>query len=800
MRLIAFILVQVLFEGAIGYAQDTELLPATGRAIDAETRIPIPGLRVCAASGTPCTLTDEEGRFELKLSAFTDSLHFFGQGYDHRDISFAGVGFEVTFGLQQNPFSLSTAIVYGYLSPTTNASTPGSFGLIRRNMLIASDELSLQQAINTIPGVSMESRGYGGSQRIQIRGSFLRAPFAVRNVKLYMNGIPLSSPDGTAPLELVDIADVSSLEVVKGPAGSAWGSGTGGVVLFRAMEAERGARVLTHSQLYGAFGIRRFHTAANVAGAKAGIRLAHIYQENDGYRRQEFNRKHQVTLTAWYAPSSKWRLFNYTTWYTGHWALPGSLDALQVATDPTQAVAWSEQNNASVYRNRVFTGNSAVYKPNDRSALTIAVYLNSTTKFNPYGTSPFFNGFKDEGAGGAGTRVSYSHDFRLGRLWKLNTQAGAEVQAESFYLHEFRNSGGLPGDHVYSYETHYLDATGFALADATWKGRVRLHAGLSGGETTHRITAIAANYTSSDSVAAWGMRWLPRAGLAMRIDSSTWLNASISQGISNPTIFEQTDPAVMYPGQGALVNRLRPERGTNYEAGIKGSLFRTGIEFELNAYLFTLGNIILPYPDSIPSPDGSGELLEYTRYRNGGATRQRGVEAVLRRSTPLGRTNRRGVLHLHLAYTLLNYRFDGYEGNGIDWTGNRLPGAALHSTTAFVQYVSRSGRFRASVQHNWNDRMPLNNANTSWLESWHLLSSRVDVSLLQFRRGPYHWVRALITGDESPPPSVVFVFFGVNNALNSQYTSFPNLNDPRGRYYNPAPPMNFFAGFRLNVR
>lgn len=792
--LILFCFIQVCTLG-----QSAVTLLIHGKAIDAESNLPVSALRICINSGSQCVVTDADGLFTIGVSAFTDSLHFIGPGYDYWSMPLTGENFPIEYLIWQKSYSLTPAIVHGYLNPGPNASIPGSFGLIRREMLMSNDELSLQQSINTVPGVSMESRGYGGSQRIQIRGSFLRAPFAVRNVKMYMNGIPLSSPDGTAPLELVDAADVSNIEIVKGPAGSAWGSGTGGVILFRAMEAGKGTREFNHSQLYGAFGIRRFHTAYKFGGKKAGFRLAHVYQENDGYRRQEFNRKHQLTLTAWYAPSRAWRLFNYTTAYTGHWALPGSLDAVQVADDPTQAVAWSERNNSSVYRSRIFSGNSAVYKPNDHSALTIATYLSSTWKYNPYGTSPYFGGFKDEGAGGAGTRVTYSHDFWMANKWRLNAQTGTELQVESFYLREYRNAGGLSGAHVYSYETDYLDAMGFALADATWSNRIRLHAGLSGGETIHRITAIAANYTSSDSLASWGMRWLPRAGVAVRIDSTTWFNLSISKGISNPTIFEQTDPAVMYPGVGALVNRLNPERGTNYEAGIKGILFRTGIEFELTAYQFNLGSIILPFQDSIPSPSGSGELMEYTRYRNGGATRQRGLEAAIRKSFSIGRSKRYGGnLHTHIAYTLQDYRFEDYELNG-NWSGNRLPGAGLQSVVVFAQYVSRSRRLWACVQYNWNDRMPLDNANTQWLASWHVLNSRIDIQPLRFKGGQCY-LRELITGVENTHPGNLSFFFGINNALNSSYTSFPNLNDTRGRYYNPAPTRNFFVGLRLIVR
>ena len=48
---------------------------------------------------------------------------------------------------------------------------------------------NLLPAINTIPGVRMEERS-PGSYRLSIRGSLLRSPFGVRNIKIYLNGLP----------------------------------------------------------------------------------------------------------------------------------------------------------------------------------------------------------------------------------------------------------------------------------------------------------------------------------------------------------------------------------------------------------------------------------------------------------------------------------------------------------------------------------------------------------------------------------------------------------------------------------
>ncbi|MFM1999214.1 MAG: hypothetical protein RL204_1161, partial [Bacteroidota bacterium] len=140
--------------------------------------------------------------------------------------------------------------------------TSGSVGIVHERQLKGNDQTSLQNALNTVPGVTMESRGYGGSQRINVRGSFLRSPFAVRNIKLYVEGIPMSSPDGTTPLEVIDAFDITGIEVVKGPNGSYTGSGTSGVIYMRLAKANPKRKVsFKHSTLFGSYGMKREATA-----------------------------------------------------------------------------------------------------------------------------------------------------------------------------------------------------------------------------------------------------------------------------------------------------------------------------------------------------------------------------------------------------------------------------------------------------------------------------------------------------------------------------------------------------------
>jgi len=105
---------------------------------------------------------------------------------------------------------------------------------IGQTQLERSNNTSVLPALNNTPGVRMEERS-PGSYRMNVRGSTLRSPFGVRNVKVYWNGIPFTDPGGSTYLNQLGYYNFNSIEVIKGPGGSLYGAGTGGVLLINGM-------------------------------------------------------------------------------------------------------------------------------------------------------------------------------------------------------------------------------------------------------------------------------------------------------------------------------------------------------------------------------------------------------------------------------------------------------------------------------------------------------------------------------------------------------------------------------------
>ena len=125
--------------------------------------------------------------------------------------------------------TLTEVIITAYPGKLSAFTSPSSVALLDSSIMKYRLQSELLPVVNSIPGVRMEERS-PGSYRFSIRGSLLRSPFGVRNVKVYLDEYPLTDAGGNTYLNMLDFNDQTSLEIIKGPDGSLFGANTGGVI------------------------------------------------------------------------------------------------------------------------------------------------------------------------------------------------------------------------------------------------------------------------------------------------------------------------------------------------------------------------------------------------------------------------------------------------------------------------------------------------------------------------------------------------------------------------------------------
>lgn len=736
-----------------------------GTVYDAETGEPVGNAIVSSSCNDRTWVSDALGGFTINSTDQCDSLKINHPSYRTAELRYPKDGLVVL--LQPDALTiLSDAVVAAKAADADTRRTPASVVTLKSPILTADDQSSLSLALNSVPGVQFEQRGLGGSRRINIRSSMVRSPFAVRNFQLYLDQFSLTSPDGQVALELIDPFDLAQLTVVKGPAANSWGAGIGGALLAESKRAPGGgSAVLGSSITAGSFGFVRSTSALSVSGSQFNLRISHIHQETDGYRLQEFNKRRQLSMRLQYYASNT---LDYTLWstvYEGKWGLPGGLAADQAAEDPTSASPYAVDNFTHVHRRRFRTGITQRWTQRYFQNLT-TVYVNTTTKINPFGTSPFFNGYKDEAAEGFGVRNQTN--FNLVSRQKLDIDVRAYVQYlnEDNNLSEFDNVSGVGGAFRYENQTLSKELTAGFLTRFEISENLLVNAGI-----TYTDRSMAGNNRSvilGEELLVDVNRnfdaWLPRIGLSYALTENHFIVAGASRAYSPPSLFELVEPLT-----GLLSPDLLAEVAVNYEAGAKGRI-GSHLNYHLNAYLTNVSDAIRQ------NIDINGAEF----FANQGDMTLRGIEGRLLYNRDLSENVQ---LSAYLNGALQRHEWLIEDEDLFVDSPYQLPGTPRATAATGADLRLKAGFF-VNVHWQWSDTAPANSRNTDFISAFDVLNSKIG----------WDFNRILPEGWDAN------VFFGAQNILNEQYSSFVNFDAFGGRYFNPMPGRNYYGGIELRYQ
>lgn len=737
-----------------------------GMVVDATTQKGLKNVSVSWQYNKSGTTTNKKGEFELVAPTNTsDTLLIKHLGFTMQKIPADQALAFTSVQLQPEIQSLEgiaietkkTSSVFDKMAgiPATSASPKRQ-----------TSNASMLNTFNNMPGVMMDERGLGGSRRLSIRGSSLRSPFGVRNVKLYWNDIPLTSPDGSTPLELIDVATIGKMEVIKGPVANIYGAVNGGSLKFYTKSYGGDRKTISLNTTFGDFGLQRYIARTHLNFEKMKVDLFYIRQNYGGYRQQEFNNKDQlVWRIAWFKNKHLLQTSGYH--FDGQWGLPGAIDSTQVAMDPTQAAPFAVANNTHVDRKRTRIGLTYRYSMFNRIRWETTVYGNSTSKKNPYGTSAFFNGYKDEQAKGYGgrTQLTYHRDF-LGLRNRFF--AGAEYQTETNELKESANELGNPGTTLFNdSETQSTNAFGFAQADLMY---YRTRTTLTLAANYGRLRYDHADRLTSDTIDFSGTRdfkaqFLPRIGLLQQLfNRKVTIHADMSYGQSAPTLWETLQQ------NGSMNVRLEAENALVYEIGARAGLLENGkLQTSFNVYLMTLDNAIVPSVDSL------GALV----YNNTGTVEQQGLEGKISYTFVKDKYTNISFAQVWGNFTLQDFKFGEYEKNGENLEGNQLTGVPSTIFNTGFNFALKNG-FYLNTSLRYVGETPVNDVNSTFADAYTLLTARTGY-------------RFFIGENWSAE-----VYAGGTNLLDETYSSFLQLNGFGGQYFNPSAPRSFYTGVNLN--
>lgn len=617
---------------------------------------------------------------------------------------------------------------------------------------------SLVNAFNTVAGARMEERS-PGSYRINIRGSSLRSPFGVRNVKIYWNDIPVTDAGGNSYFNQFAFNNFSTIELIKGPAGSLYGAGTGGVLLMHSLDNSWKPAV-KFEYLTGSYGLQNILSSVSFGNKNNQNLITYAHTESDGYRDHTKSKRDNVSFVSKFNVSDKEQITGSVLYNNLAYETPGGLTLAEFTANPKQArPAASGQPSADAAKAAIYQQNFTV-GINHRYNFTRG-FKNSTTVYGTFAQikNPTFRNYERRNEPGFGGRTSFIYEKKVNEI-NIQMVAGAELQYGFFNTQVSKNKNGNPDTLQTNDDIKYTTSSLFAQSDVNIKDSWIITAGMSINKLKVDFTRLN-NYPVLQQGRTYQNELSPRLAIQKKFKNNTAVFGSISKGFSPPTIAE------LLPSTGAISTFLEAESGTNYELGGKVALLKGKLALEATGFYFKLNNALVTRKDS--------SNADY--YVNAGNTKQKGIEVSADYATSFKSTFL-DYLTVKTAYTLNDFKYGDFKKGKTDFSGNKLPSVPGNTISVLADLQFKQNIYFNSTYY-FATKIFLDDANTVSAGEYHLFGCRLG------------WKPAIKSKLK------MNIYTGVENLLDETYSLGNDINAAGGRYYNAAPKRNYYAGISL---
>jgi iron complex outermembrane receptor protein len=642
-------------------------------------------------------------------------------------------------------------------------------------------QVNISESLGGVPGLLARDRqNYAQDVQISVRGFGARSTFGIRGVRLYVDDIPATLPDGQGQLSNVDLGSVDRMEILRGPFSALYGNSSGGVIQVFTEEG-RGPTTLTTSLAGGSDGALRGALKLSGSNGPVSYLVSGSEFSTDGYREHSAARRRLGNLKLTWRPDEASRL----TWVVNSVALPKAQDALgltraQFQADPRgvdpSALAFDTRKTVDqtqtglVYERRVDGANTLramAYQGHRNTEQFQSIPV--ATQANPLHPGGVISLARDY----AGTDLRWTHRSTvLERPFTLVAGIAYDTLREhrrgnrNFVGTTLGVSGALRRDenNTVSNVDQYLQA-GWTLSDRWQVNAGVRHSQVRFASVDHYI--VGTNPDDSGRVDYGATS--PVVGLLFAASDALHFYATLGRGFETPTLNE-----LAYRPNGAtgLNLGLQPARSQNAEVGVKARLGAWG---DLNLALFETRT-----RDELVTLTNLGGR---STFQNASTTRRRGLEAAW--SVQLAND-----LRAQLAYTGLDARYSSAFATCAATpcttptttipAGNRIPGVARNAAFASLAWAPALG-WRGGIEGRVLSRVYVNDANND-AAAGHAIAS-VSAGYVA-RLGGWE-----LNG-----------FARVDNLFGRRYAGSVIVNEGNARYFEPAAGTTWAAGVVATTR
>ncbi len=662
---------------------------------------------------------------------------------------------------QDSSQTLNEVIVKAYEQNRKLMQVPASIAVINKTQLSHFNNTNILPALNSNPGIRMEERS-PGSYRLNIRGSSLRSPFGVRNVKTYYNDIPYTDPGGNTYLNQLSFYNIQSAEVIKGPGSSLYGAGTGGVLLLKTNQADWYPG-LSFDYSAGHWGLNNLNTNLRLGTDAVQNTLNYSQLSSDGYRDNSKLDRKVFTWDLNAKLSEKGKITTHFLWGDLFYQTPGALTLSEYTANPRAArpgvgpIPGSVESKAAIYQKIFLVGITFNQKFSEHWQNTTSFYGASTRLLNP--TTRNYGRTNEPHTGG---RSFFQFTKKYNEQTKLNIVTGVEFQQGISSVRIYSNKNGKPDTLQTDDEINNRVFLAFAQATLELPRSWFITAGLSINSQNLTITRLSTSPVTEQK-RKYDNELAPRLAVLKQLAKPISVYASVARGFSPPTTAE------LLPSSGIIATNLNAEYGINYEAGVRAKFNSGRIYLDVNGFRFGLENTI------VQRRDASGG--DY--FVNAGSTKQIGIESYLSWQIISNPNQSFTNCKVWLSHTWNDFSYKEFKQVTNDYSGKKLPSVPKNVVAAGFDIDTKRGLY-LNVNYYYADPIPLNDANTEYASSYSLLGARTG------------WKKHL------HPKVLMELFIAADNILDEKYSLGNDINAFGGRYYNAASTFNFAGGIALH--
>lgn len=650
------------------------------------------------------------------------------------------------------PDTLQNITVTAFQNHRNLLTTSAPVSVLQSKDLDNYDNTSIVSAMNMLPGVNMDERS-PGSYRINIRGSTLRSPFGVRNVKVYYNDIPFTDPGGNTYLQILGFYNYNSVEIIRGPSGSMYGSGMGGVIMINSLKINRKQNF---SFTYGSYNTKSILAEANFSNDIKSLSIQYNRQSSDGYRAHTAMHRDVISLNATLKNTDKVKLTGTFLYGNLYYQTPGALTLNEYTANPRSArpkagsFPSAEEAKAAFTLNYILSGFTLTQKINPEIKNQLTVYGAFAQNRNPN-----FRNYSRTSEPHFGARTNFNFTKSINHI-VLQINAGGEYQHSFYSQRVFANNQGVAGILQTDDEVFNTQALAYLQAQLQIDNGLSFTAGSS-----INIFSVDFNRFSGAGIhfnRKFKNEWAPRFTVSKIFKKNYVLYATVSKGFSPPSVAE------LLPSTDVFNETLLAERGLNYELGGRASLLNRRLFIDITFFKTNLTNSIVQKRDSTGA--------DY--FENTGGSNEKGIELfisfhLLKKPTGIFRD-----ITLSASSNFYDFRFSDYRPLDKDYSGNKLPGVSPIRLTSSLHLETNNG-FSAEIDALQNGKIVLNDANTVAAKSYLLFGMKL--------------IQKIKITDTS-----LQIFVGAQNIFNETYSLGNDINAAGGRYFNTAPGRSFYGG------